>query len=76
MAAIAMAGILLQGVLAAFGPSENPREPRVKLSFDEQFAKRVLPAVRWRQQIFDEALHEQHLQCRQHLERAFQRDQR
>jgi len=39
MAAIAMAGILLQGVLAAFGPSENPRERRVKLSFDEQFAK-------------------------------------
>jgi hypothetical protein len=76
MAAIAMAGILLQGVLAAFGPSENPRERRVKLSSANSLRKRVLPAVRWRQQIFDEALHEQHLQCRQYLERAFQRDQR
>jgi len=35
MAAIAMAGILLHGVLAAAGPSENPRERQVKLSFDE-----------------------------------------
>jgi hypothetical protein len=35
MAAIAMAGFLLRGVLAAVGPSENPRERQVKLSFGD-----------------------------------------